>query len=276
MSLNFEPAALPPAEATAERLMIVYRDRDLLVCLSGESVTLPTIGESDELGLSLDQEHYLGRLDGIDCFATHVPQAVEAPEGHEFAGLRALWTRLPDDQFWLGGRGYQIVEWDRTHRHCGRCGTPTEDASRDRAKLCPSCGLTSFPRLSPAVIVCVTRGDEILLAQGTRFPGAFYSVLAGFVEPGESLEETVAREVKEEVGIEVDDIRYFGSQPWPFPHSLMIGFSAVHKSGDLVLEPEEIAAADWYTRDSLPELPPRLSIARTLIDAYLEGSLGSR
>ncbi len=276
MSANFEPAASPPRQPSAERLLIVYRDRDLLVRSSGAAANLPAIDGSRELRLELDQEHYLGRLDGVDCFASHVPEDVEPPDDHEFRGLRALWTRLPEDQFWLAGRGYQIVEWDRTHRYCGRCGEPTENALPERAKRCSSCGLSSFPRLSPAVIVCITRGNEILLAQGTRFPGAFYSVLAGFVEPGESLEETVAREVKEEVGIDVDKIRYFGSQPWPFPHSLMIGFSAEHAGGELALDPEEIADANWYTRDTLPELPPRLSIARTLIDAYVEGSLGSR
>lgn len=276
MSGNFEPGASLPSEPTPERLMIVYRERDLLVRQAGVRANLPAVGETHELTLDLGQEHYLGRLGGVDCFASHVPSDAEPPDQHEFEGLRGLWTRLPEDQFWLAGRGYQIVEWDRTHRFCGRCGEPTENAVSERAKRCTSCGLSSFPRLSPAVIVAITRGEELLLAQGTRFPGAFYSVLAGFVEPGESLEETVAREVKEEVGIDVADIRYFGSQPWPFPHSLMIGFTAEYAGGELVLDPEEIAAAGWYTRDTLPELPPRLSIARTLIDAYVEGSLISR
>lgn len=274
--MDFEPAARPPERPTARRLLIVYRERDLLVHSIGSEATLPSVSAGHELGLALDGEHYLGLLNGIDCFTSHVPAEVEPPPEHEFVGLRALWSRLPEHEFWLAGRGYQIVEWDRTHRFCGRCGAPTENAAPERAKRCTVCGLTSFPRLSPAVIVCVTRGDRILLAQGTRFPGAFYSVLAGFVEPGESLEETVAREIKEEVGIDVENIRYFGSQPWPFPHSLMIGFSADYAGGELVLDPDEIAAADWFTRDSLPELPPSLSIARTLIDAYIEGSLGSR
>jgi len=273
--VSFEPAALPPERPSERRLLIVYRERDLMVRARGTAVTLPSAATSGELGVALDGEQYLGRLAGVDCYASHVPAEIDPPAEHEFVGLRSLWTRLPEDEFWLAGRGYQIVEWDRTHRYCGRCGAPTENAVPERAKRCSACGLSSFPRLSPAVIVCVTRGNEILLAQGTRFPGAFYSVLAGFVEPGESLEETVAREIKEEVGIEVENIRYYGSQPWPFPHSLMIGFSADYKSGELVLDPEEIAAADWYTRDALPELPPHLSIARTLIDAYIEGSLGS-
>ncbi len=274
--MKFEPAALPPERPTERRLLIVYRDRDLLVRSLGAEAALPSVGATEELGLPLDGRHYLGRLNDVDCFCSHVPDEVDPPPEHEFVGLRALWSRVPEDEFWLAGRGYQIVEWDRTHRFCGRCGAPTENAPRERAKRCTVCEHHSFPRLSPAVIVCVTRGNEILLAQGTRFPGAFYSVLAGFVEPGESLEECVAREIKEEVSIEVANIRYYGSQPWPFPHSLMIGFSADYASGELVLDPEEIAAADWFTRDALPELPPGLSIARTLIDAYVEGELGSR
>ena len=273
--MKFEPAALPPERPTERRLLIVYRERDLLVRQLGREAELPSVAASEDFALELGGEHYLGRLNGVDCFTSHVAAEIEPPSEHEFFGLRALWTRLPEDEFWLAGRGYQIVEWDRTHRYCGRCSAPTENALPERAKRCTTCGHSSFPRLSPAVIVCVTRGNEILLARGTRFPGAFYSVLAGFVEPGESLEETVAREIKEEVGIELDNIRYYGSQPWPFPHSLMIGFSADYVSGELVLDPDEIAAADWYTRDTLPELPPRLSIARTLIDAYIEGSLGS-
>ena len=273
--MRFEPAALPPERPTAQRLLIVYRERDLLVHSLGAAAALPAVAESHELGLALDGEHYLGRLNGVDCFSAHVPAEIDPPSEHEFIGLRALWSRLEEDEFWLAGRGYQIVEWDRTHRFCGRCGSPTENALPERAKRCPDCGHSSFPRLSPAVIVCVTRGREILLAQGTRFPGAFYSVLAGFVEPGESLEETVAREIKEEVGIDVKEISYYGSQPWPFPHSLMIGFTAEHDAGDLVLDPEEIADAGWYTREALPELPPGLSIARTLINDYLDGKIGA-
>ena len=271
--MEFVPAALPPERPTARRLLIVYRERDLLVRSLGADATLPAVGIDEQLDLPLDGQHYLGLLNGVDCFTSHVAAEIEPPAEHEFIGLRALWTRLPEDQFWLSGRGYQIVEWDRTHRFCGACGASTENAPSERAKVCTVCDHHSFPRLSPAVIVAVTHGDDLLLAYGTRFPGAFYSVLAGFVEPGESLEECVAREIKEEVGIDVTGIRYFGSQPWPFPHSLMIGFTATATQRELTLDPVEIADAGWYSRDDLPELPPSLSIARTLIDAYIDGSL---
>ena len=189
-----------------------------------------------------------------------------------FETLRPLWSMLDEDTWAVAGRAVQIVEWDRTHRFCGRCGGPTELAPDERARRCPACGLSAFPRVAPAVIVCVTHEDRILLARGTRFPGVMYSVLAGFVEPGESLEECVAREIEEEVGIRVADIRYFGSQPWPFPHSLMIGFTASYAGGEIAIDPVEIMDAQWFTRDALPPLPPRISIARHLIDAYVHGT----
>jgi NAD+ diphosphatase len=182
-----------------------------------------------------------------------------------------LYGRLPDEQFSIAGRAVQILLWDQTHRFCGRCGQPTVHAPAERAKLCPRCGLLSFPRLSPAVIMLIRRGDELLLARNKAFADGFFSVLAGFVEPGESLEETVAREVREEVGLEVTDIGYFGSQPWPFPHSLMIGFTATYAGGEIRLQADEIAEAGWFhKRGDLPRLPGKLSIARRLIDSFIE------
>jgi NAD+ diphosphatase len=136
----------------------------------------------------------------------------------------------------------------------------------ERARTCPACGLAAYPRLSPAVITVVERGPEILLAQGINFPEPFYSTLAGFVEPGESLEEAVEREIREEVGIEVRDVTYFGSQPWPFPNSLMIGFTATYGRGEIEIDPTELVDAAWFRKDALPHIPPPLSISRRLID----------
>jgi NAD+ diphosphatase len=166
----------------------------------------------------------------------------------------------------------QIVEWDRTHRFCSRCGEPTERMVNERARRCARCGLLAFPRLSPAVIVRVLRDDQILLGHNRAFPPGLYSVLAGFVEPGETLEETVEREIFEEVGIEVTDLRYFASQPWPYPNSLMLGFTARHAGGEIRVDQQELADARWFSRDNLPELPGKLSIARRLIDDWLGDS----
>ena len=184
----------------------------------------------------------------VDCYALQLDERLAVPPETTFEGLRALYGRLPDDYFSIAGRAVQILLWDQTHRFCGRCGQPTVHAPAERAKLCPKCGLLSFPRLSPAVIMLIQRGDELLLARNRAFAEGFFSVLAGFVEPGESLEETVAREVHEEVNLEIDDIRYFGSQPWPFPHSLMIGFTATYAGGEIRPQADEIAEAAWFSR----------------------------
>jgi len=185
-------------------------------------------------------------------------------------GLRQIYGRLDEGLFWIAARAAQIVDWDRTHLFCSRCGTPLQARKTEWAKECPSCGQLHFPRLAPAIIVLIERGDQLLLARSRHFLSGMYSVLAGFVEPGESLEEAVAREVREEVGIDVKDIKYFGSQPWPFPHSLMIGFTATYAGGEIRLDDSEIEDAGWFTVDHLPQLPGKISIARKLIDWFIE------
>ncbi len=246
------------------------RGRDVLLVERGGSTGILEVGDAGAAPLDPEARHYFGSLGGLACYAVHVDEEVEPPEGGSFSPLRPALLALDGDLGSLIGLAYQIVDWDRTHRYCGRCGTPTEDAPGERAKRCPSCDLHAYPRVSPAVIVRVTRGSEILLARGRRFPEPIYSVLAGFVEPGESLEQTVVREVREEVGIEIDDLRYFGSQPWPFPHSLMVGFTARWASGDIEIEEAELVDAGWFSADALPLVPPSLSIARRLIDDYVE------
>jgi NAD+ diphosphatase len=228
------------------------------------------------LGADFESGHYLGRMGDIDCYAVELDASTTLPSNASFEGLRALYGRLPEPRFAVAGRAVQILLWDQTHRFCGRCGEPTVNAPADRAKLCPRCGLMSFPRLSPAVIMLVHRGDEFLLARNRAFAGNFFSVLAGFVEPGESLEETVAREVREEVGLRLGSVSYFGSQPWPFPHQLMIGFTAPYASGEIRLQEEELAEAAWFSRHGeLPQLPGKLSIARRLIDWFVDPSRGA-
>jgi NAD+ diphosphatase len=266
-SSRFVPSVAPLADGDA--LWIGIRGMDVLVLDRGDHDELPTASEAEALGIAPVRSLYLGELDGVPCRSAELPEDHDAPPGMAFRTLRDLYGRIDEHLWTLAGRAAQLVEWDRTHVHCGRCGSPTEHAPGERARRCPQCGHAAFPRLSPAVIVRVTRGDEILLARAQRFPGGMYSVLAGFVEPGESLEECVARELEEEVGIEVADITYFASQPWPFPHSLMIGFTATWVSGDLRIEEAELVDARWFTRDNLPDLPGRLSIARTLIDDWL-------
>lgn len=220
--------------------------------------------------------HFLGMHGEVACWGIDVPDGEDPGYGAE-VDLRALFGRVDETEWAVAGRAVQLVEWARTHRFCGRCGTPTELAANERAFRCPSCRLMAFPRLAPAIITLVTRGEgsesRALLARGVNFPVPMYSCLAGFVEPGETLEQAVVREVEEEVGVVVADVAYVASQPWPFPHSLMLGFRARWVSGDIRCDPAEIADADWYRRDELPMIPPAISIARRLINEWLAGDI---
>jgi len=236
----------------------------------GVLLSVPQLKSPDELGLSITRRHYLGTLDGVACFSAELPNNRDAPEGNIFQGLWKLYGHLEENLFKVAVRAIQIVDWDRNHRFCGRCGEQTINKQDVRAKVCPECGFTMFPRISPAVIVLVEKEDMVLLARANRFQGDLHSVLAGFVEPGETLEEAVQREIKEEVGIDVKDIRYFQSQPWPFPDSLMIAFTASYAGGEIKVDGEEIAAAGWFKAGSLPEIPGSISIARRLIDWFTD------
>lgn len=201
------------------------------------------------------------------------PPDGELPSGLEPVGLRELWALGGEAVFHAAGTAFQMMDWRRNSRYCPRCATLMEAAEEGRAYACPQCEYVSYPILSPAIIVAVVRDGKLLLAHGTRFPSNRYSVLAGFVEPGESLEEAVEREVFEEVGIKVKDITYFGSQPWPFPHSLMLGFTARWAEGEIVPDGVEIGDAGWFTPENMPEIPPSISISRKLIDHWLSGGI---
>ncbi|MGY9074232.1 MAG: NAD(+) diphosphatase [Acidimicrobiales bacterium] len=227
-------------------------------------------GRSPGAGGGADDHHFLGLLDGTPVWAVDLHDSSEEGD-YEPVHLRKLYERIPEEQWVLAGRAEQIVNYERTHRFCGRCASPTVSSPSDRGRVCPECKHMAFPRLSPAMIVLVEKGDQALLAWGRQFPGRFFSTLAGFVEPGESLEQAVEREVMEEVGITVDNIRYFGSQPWPFPHSLMCGFQCDYAAGEIVIQEEEIVEANWYNPDDLPPCPVGgMSIAGSLIEDWLQ------
>ena len=269
MSNEFTAAVTPPDPHPENALAFAFKKDQLLTRLQDEQAQVPTL--SDLAGLAHTDQHYLGVCpEHGHCYALELAEETKAPTGLAFHGLRDIAPKLGLTLFGIGGRAVQIVAWGQTHRYCGRCGSENVHAENERAQTCPCCGLMCFPRLSPAIIVRIERGDQILLARNHRFPAGLYSVLAGFVEPGETLEECVVREVREEVGIYVEDIRYFASQPWPFPNSLMLGFTARHKSGEIEVDNNELAEADWYRPNELPNLPLPLSIARRLIDDYLK------
>ncbi|MFN0088648.1 MAG: NAD(+) diphosphatase [Acidimicrobiales bacterium] len=265
----FEPSLVPPADPHDESLWFCVRRSEILIYEADGAPAVPSGPAAPPL--EAEHVHMLGLLDGVPVWGIDVPAEASEPEGHRFVNLRSLYSLLPDQQWTLAGRAEQIVQWDQTHRFCGRCGEPTDRMASERARQCPKCKLMAFPRLTPAVIMLVEKGDEMLLAHGRLFPGKFYSALAGFVEPGETLEHAVEREVREETGIAVKDVKYFGSQPWPFPNSLMIGFNATYASGEIDIDPNEIVDAGWYTVDNLPNVPRGgMSIAGWLIQDFIE------
>lgn len=278
---DFESAIKPAADASPESFAFAFRERRLLVLPeNGTAARVPRLHELESAAhgdarLEPVRRQYLGTYEGRDVVSLELPDDAEAPGGMAFQGLRGLFFRLDEPLFWIGARAVQIVAWDRDHQICGRCGTPTEDHPEERSKKCPSCGLAHYPRLAPAVIVLVERGDEVLLGRSPHFVPGMFSTLAGFVEPGESLEQTVAREIREEVGVEVENVRYFGSQPWPFPNSLMIGFRADYAGGDVEVDGEEVEEAAWFHLSDLPRIPPRISIARALIEAWIAERKGT-
>jgi NAD+ diphosphatase len=267
---KFISGVIPPTERSEPAWWFAFQENKLLLYEESSGFKLPCLVDFGELGLTALSEHYLGRLDTRPCYAVEVAEETNPPAGTTFEGLRQVYGRLDEDLFWIAALAVQIVDWNRTHRFCGRCGVPLNPKTTERAKECPQCGLLHFPRLAPAIIVLVERGDKLLLARSRHFMPGMYSILAGFVEPGESLEEATRREVKEEVGIEVKDIHYFGSQPWPFPHSLMIGFTASYASGEISLNDDEIENAGWFKADNLPRIRGKISIARKLIDWFIE------
>jgi NAD+ diphosphatase len=263
---DFVPSRLMPRPLADSALAFAYCDTKLLVVDNDDAPTVPTVAALARFGID-GTMHYLGELAGASCVAVWLEDDTREPPGYRYAGLRSLFFKLPEPLLALAARAFQIVDWDRSHRYCGRCGTPTRDKDGERAKECPACGFVAYPRVSPAMMVLVTRGRELLLARANRFPGAMYSALAGFVEPGETIEDCIRREVREEVGIDVAGIRYFASQSWAFPHSLMIAYTAEYAGGELSPDRSEIADAQWFALDALPALPTHISIARRLIDA---------
>lgn len=272
---HFAAGVKAPEVAGPARWYLYQGDRLVLDNRAGDPA-LVVASDVHTLGLSPLRTQYLGRIEGDDpfhCFSGEVAAEDQLPTGFSAHELRSLFEVFDDYEVGLAGRAKQIAHWDRDHQFCGRCGTPTEALAGERSRRCPHCELTSYPRISPAIIVAVTRqtddGPRILLARNHRFPTGRYSVVAGFVEPGETLEECVRREVWEETGVQVANIRYFGSQPWPFPNSLMLGFTAEYAGGDFAFGDDEIADAQWFAPDALPLVPPKISIARKLIDDFV-------
>jgi NAD+ diphosphatase len=284
--MPFTPAVTPESAATPDAWCFAFVEGQLLIVEQAEGHGFAPQPWSLFEPLH-PVRHYLGQLDGVDCWAFTLK---EPPPGFKRSPLRAAMMQFGDPLMGVAGRAAQVLEWDRAHRYCGVCGAPTELLATERSRKCPACGHTAYPRLSPAMMVLVWRqvgagppqADcaplgaanavsvgatrcEVLLARSPHYVPGVYSALAGFVEAGESLEECIHREVAEEVNVQVTDLRYYGSQSWPFPHSLMMAYTARWVSGEIVKQEGEIEDAQWYALDALPKIPPRFSISGHLI-----------
>jgi NAD+ diphosphatase len=248
----------------------------LLVAVRGVEVALSETDPDGPPDLVRTEFLFVGTIEGRHCWAVDVERGTAEADGTDtapYVDLMRLFADVDEPTWAAAGRAVQLVEWARCHRFCGRCGQETVESPGERARRCPHCGLLAFPRLAPAVIMLVEREDgRALLARNARWPGGMYSCLAGFVEPGETVEAAVRREVHEEVSISIDNLRYHGSQPWPFPHSLMIGFHVSYAGGEICCDDNEIADARWFAPDDLPGLPGPISIARRLIDDWVARS----
>nr|WP_320131554.1 NAD(+) diphosphatase [uncultured Holophaga sp.] len=267
--MSFIPGrVLGPCKDLPDLWVVVDQDRALIRERGPEpglleSSDLPLLGIDPAAGLPLGQSPSRRGL------MLRRDAALPLPEGFAWREIRSLFGLLGEEAFALAGRANLLAGWDRAHRLCGACGSGLELRAEEWAKACPACGQVYYPQICPAVIVSVVDGDRILLARNRQHRYSFFSVLAGFVEAGETLEDAVHREVLEEAGITVKNLRYFGSQPWSFPNSLMVGFQADYAGGELNPDPGELLEAGWFTRESLPEIPGSASIAWRLIEAFL-------
>ena len=278
--MSSEPAALrlsagpgsAPDQPCPDDAVLCFSGKRLLLGRAGAREAVPDWRSLAPRAGDVRRRIFVGHLDSRPIWALEVDEPF-TDDGFAARSLRETFFLLADAEVQAAARAVQLLAWDRDHRYCGRCGAETEPRRFDHDRRCPRCAQSHYPRLAPAVIVLVHRGRDVLLARGPHLPGDMLSTLAGFVEPGESLEEAIHREIAEEVGVAVADLVYFGSQPWPFPHSLMVGFFARWVAGDIRLEagPDghmELERAAWFDIDDLPTIPPKISIARALIDAH--------
>lgn len=265
---NFIPAVTSILPKSNEDIYFLFDKDELLVKSVDNKAIIPSIKDLENLELNSTQ--YFGSVNGKNCFCGELSKDAIIPSNMYFSKFKSLTHHLTEEMFWIGGRAIQIVNFNNDHKYCGRCGTFAVNVIGERAKKCPKCGLVNYPRISPAIIVAIVREGKLLLAHNTQSAVDLYSVVAGFVEVGETFEDCVVREVREETGITVKNIKYFGNQPWPFPNSLMIGFTAEYASGEIQVDGKEISHADWYSPSEMPITPDSISIAKKLINWFID------
>jgi NAD+ diphosphatase len=266
----FRPDQNPP-EAGGASLEIVFQAGELVTDLRSPEPCLVPADLVEYNGWQARRRHFMGYWHERPCYALEIDDCDPLdPMHYQRGSLYQLLGRVDDQLFSLAGRASQLLDWERDHRFCGRCGQEMSLDEQERAMRCAPCRTINYPRIAPCIIVLVTRGDEMLLARNVNFPQPMYSTLAGFIEAGETAEETLVREVKEEVSVDVCNLRYFQSQSWPFPNQLMLGFFADYAGGDIVCDQTEIADAQWFRASDLPMIPPVASVSGQLIQHFLD------
>lgn len=251
-----------------EQRYYIFSEGRLLVHCAGNTYNIDVWDAIPHIDVECAALHLFEETDEAVCYVGKAGGAGELPEGYEWVDLRASYRLLPEPVYRQAGKAAEILYFDTHHRYCGLCGGEMLWHTAI-SKRCEVCGEEIWPQLNTAIIVLVHRGEEALLVKAKSFRRDFYGLVAGFVETGESLEECVKREVREETGLEIGGIRYFGSQPWPYPMGLMVGFNADYVSGDIILADGELCEAAFFTRDNLPTIPEKLSMARKLIDEWI-------
>ena len=269
--VDFWPEFRPDLELDEESICFIYNKNKVLISVEKERIKLPLKAEVENIEECISHSYYLGLFDGRKCFGITVKESFKVPQQYK-------WNVI-NDEIWLNDKelyfitikGMQLLEWDIASTYCGYCGGKNERKVDERAKICTACGKVLYPRISPAIIVGVKKEKEILLAHNANFKDGLYSIIAGFVEQGETLEQAVKREVYEEIGIKVKNIKYVSSKPWSSGDSLMMGFTAEYESGEIQVDGIEITDAGWYSKDKLPKiLPLKVTTAREIIDRILQ------
>jgi NAD+ diphosphatase len=255
--------------SSEEALFFLFNENRILIHLIEDNYS--PIKQEDWLSLGLTEvtTHYFGSMDTTPCYAVYHSEQFEH-ERFKWVDMRQVMVESSNDLFAIAGRGKQVLEFKRTHQFCGVCGQRTKESDKELAVHCENCETTVYPRLSPCIIVLVTRGEDLLLARGSRIPEGMFTTLAGFVEAGETLEQCIHREIYEEVRIKVKNTTYYSSQAWPFPHQLMVGFFAEYESGEIEVDGEEIIEAQWWHYTDLPRTPPKGAIAHSLVSDYVQ------
>ncbi len=269
--MDFIASASGPEKTPEKAFYFLFDTRHILVDKDGHIPCLDKVRVAD---LPMGATFFFGTFKNIPCYCAQL-LSEDATKPCTRVNLRAFFLSVSDASRQMAGYARQVLDLHLNFKFCGRCGSATRPLAGEHSRVCPTCNHTVYPRISPAIITAVTREDQILLARGVDFPNKkMFSVLAGFVSPSETLEECVCREVFEETQIRVTDVQYVGSQPWPFPDSLMIGFTAQYQSGDICIDPNEIVEANWFSYDALPLIPDGFTLSGQLIRTFVRRQKG--